>query len=136
LHRAEGFGLGLAQCMALGKPAIATAYSGNLAFMTDDNSWLVPHTMTTVGPDALPYPAGARWAEPDLEAATAAMRDVVYDRSAAERRGERARRDLAEHHNAARSGEAMRRRLNEIRATRPSRPATEEPRRLFRRSGR
>ena len=127
LHRAEGLGLGLAQCKALGKPAIATAYSGNLAFMTDENSWLVPYTMTTVGPDALPYPAGAPWAEPDLEAAVAAMRAVVYDRDDAVRRGERARRDLAERHNAARSGAAMRQRLDEIRAAHQP-PVEEKPR--------
>ncbi|MEY2433490.1 MAG: hypothetical protein QOC92_3215 [Acidimicrobiaceae bacterium] len=118
LHRAEGFGLGLAQCMALGKPAIATAWSGNLAFMTADNSWLVPHTMTTVGPDALPYPADAQWAEPQVDAAAAAMREVVYDRSEAEHRGERARRDLAERHSATRSGDAMRHRLEAIRTAR------------------
>src|SRR5258706_10330942 len=40
LHRSEGFGLGPAQCMALGKPVIATAWSGNLTFMSEENSWL------------------------------------------------------------------------------------------------
>ena len=42
LHRSEGFGLTLAEAMALEKPTIATAYSGNLAFMTPENSFLVP----------------------------------------------------------------------------------------------
>ncbi len=42
LHRSEGFGLTMAESMALGKPVIATAYSGNLEFMTDENSFLVP----------------------------------------------------------------------------------------------
>jgi glycosyltransferase involved in cell wall biosynthesis len=40
LHRAEGFGLTMAEAMALGKPVIATGYSGNLAFMTAENSYL------------------------------------------------------------------------------------------------
>ena len=41
LHRAEAFGLPIAQAMWLGKPVIATAYSGNLDYMTPENSYLV-----------------------------------------------------------------------------------------------
>jgi glycosyltransferase involved in cell wall biosynthesis len=122
LHRAEGFGLGLAQCMALGKPAIATAYSGNLTFMSEANSWLVPYTMTTVGPDALPYPAGAPWAEPDLDAASEAMREVVAHADDRTTRGERARLDLAEGNTASVSGTAMRARMEQIRAARAPDP--------------
>ena len=45
LHRSEGFGQTLAETMAIGKPVIATGYSGNLGFMTPDNSYLVDYTM-------------------------------------------------------------------------------------------
>ena len=41
LHRAEGFGITLAEAMWLGKPAIATGFSGNLDFMTAESSYLV-----------------------------------------------------------------------------------------------
>src|SRR3712207_9035191 len=51
LHRSEGFGLTMADAMALGKPVIATGYSGNVDFMREDNSWLVPAGLTQVGPD-------------------------------------------------------------------------------------
>ena len=44
LHRSEGLGLTMAEAMYFGKPVIATAYSGNLDFMTPDNSFLVPPT--------------------------------------------------------------------------------------------
>ena len=37
-HRSEGFGLGIAEAMALGKPVIATSYSGNCDFMNAVNS--------------------------------------------------------------------------------------------------
>ena len=37
LHRSEGFGLGMAEALALGKPVIATDYSGNLDFLTESN---------------------------------------------------------------------------------------------------
>ena len=57
LHRAEGFGLTLAESMALGKPVIATGFSGNTDFMTPANSYLVDWALTEVGPDAEHYPA-------------------------------------------------------------------------------
>ena len=41
LHRAEGFGFGLAEAMFLGKPVVGTGYSGNLDFMTEDSACLV-----------------------------------------------------------------------------------------------
>lgn len=40
-HRGEGWGLPLGQMMCLGKPVIATKYSGNLDFMNDENSYLI-----------------------------------------------------------------------------------------------
>ena len=43
LHRAEGFGFTMAEAMYLGKPVIATGYSGNLDFMTAENSYLVDY---------------------------------------------------------------------------------------------
>ena len=36
LHRSEGLGLGMMEAMLLGKPVIATGWSGNLDFMTAD----------------------------------------------------------------------------------------------------
>ncbi len=68
LHRAEGFGLTLAESMALGKPVIATGYSANTDFMTPSNSYLVDWTLTEVGPDAEHYPADGHWAEPSTRA--------------------------------------------------------------------
>ena len=54
LHRSEGLGLTMAEAMYFGKPVIATAYSGNLDFMTEENSYLVPHTMAEIGPTPTP----------------------------------------------------------------------------------
>ena len=79
LHRSEGFGLTLAEAMALGKPVIATGYSGNLDFMTPETSYLVPWVPGQVPVGCSPYPAGSRWAEPDLDAAAQMMREVFLD---------------------------------------------------------
>lgn len=41
-HCSEGWGLPLSDAMLLGKPVVATAYSGNMDFMTPHNALLVP----------------------------------------------------------------------------------------------
>jgi glycosyltransferase involved in cell wall biosynthesis len=52
LHRSEGLGLTIAEAMLLGKPVIATGYSGNLDFMTPETSYMVPWTRVKVGENA------------------------------------------------------------------------------------
>lgn len=90
LHRAEGFGLTVAEAMALGKPVVATAWSGVLDFLAADCAVPVPGTPVTLRePDGY-YPAGTVWAEPDLDAAARALRALFDDRDAARRLGERA----------------------------------------------
>ena len=91
LHRSEGFGLTLAEAMAFGKPAIATAYSGNLAFMDKAWSYLVPYRLTTLDEPVGPYPAGTVWADPDLDEAARLLREVYEDPEAARARGRRGR---------------------------------------------
>jgi glycosyltransferase involved in cell wall biosynthesis len=111
LHRAEGLGLTIAEAMSLGKPAIATAYSGNLEFMTDENSYLVPYELVPIPPGVSPYPEGAHWADPDLDAAAAAMRAAFDAPSDARARGERGRRELEEQHGLARASRFLDERL-------------------------
>jgi glycosyltransferase involved in cell wall biosynthesis len=94
LHRSEGFGLTLAESMALGTPVIATGYSGNTDFTTPHNSYLVEWTPTRVGPDCEIYPAEGSWAEPDLDHAAALMRWVWQRPEEARAKAERARRDI------------------------------------------
>ena len=104
LHRSEGLGLTMAEAMAWGKPVIATAYSGNLQFMTEDNSVLVPWAPVAIPEGAEPYPAGGTWADPDLSAAAAAMRLVLDQPQVAAARGARAASDIATLHSAEAAG--------------------------------
>jgi glycosyltransferase involved in cell wall biosynthesis len=114
LHRSEGFGLTIAESMTLGKPVIATAYSGNLDFMNDENSFLVPYSWAQVPPGADPYPAGARWAEPDLDVAASLMRTVLEQPDLAASVGRKGQLDVQERHSVQKRSEFVRGRFDSI----------------------
>ena len=115
LHRSEGLGITMGEAMAHGRPVIATGYSGNLDFMTEENSWLVRHALVPIGPGADPYPPEGEWAEPDVEHAAHLMREVFDDPAAAALRGLRGKADLAATHSPAAAGATMVRRLGQLR---------------------
>jgi len=100
LHRAEGYGLTLAEAMALGKPVIATAYSGNMDFMTPANSYLVPCHLVELERDYPPYEKGSVWAEPDAGAAAEILRQVYEHPEEGNSIGENAAKMLKENNNA------------------------------------
>ncbi len=114
LHRSEGFGLTLAEAMAIGKPVIGTGYSGNVDFMNAENSYLVDYTIARVGPDCEIYPPEGEWAEPSVEHAAELMRSVYEDRERAAKLGARAREDIARTLSPRATGAAMRRRLEQL----------------------
>lgn len=89
LHRAEGFGRGIAEAMMLGKPVIVTGYSGNLDFTTPGTSALVDYRLRLLNDEEYPFGAGKTWAEPDVSHAAWWMRRFVVDC--------RLRQRLAEH---------------------------------------
>jgi glycosyltransferase involved in cell wall biosynthesis/SAM-dependent methyltransferase len=115
LHRAEGHGLTLAEAMAVGKPVIATGYSGNLEYMTDRNSYLVPYALVDIPPGCDPYPVTARWAEPDLDAAAAIFHRVIEDSREAQEKMRQARADIEQFHSPALRGNLISERLKVVR---------------------
>lgn len=116
LHRSEGFGLTLAEAMYLGRPVIATGYSGNTDFMNGGNSYLVGYDLVTIGEGADPYPPGGHWAEPDLDEAARLMRHVFEHPEEAAERGHRAAVDIRAGHAPVVVGHALQRRLERVTA--------------------
>jgi glycosyltransferase involved in cell wall biosynthesis len=91
LHRSEGFGRGLAEAMCLGKPVIATGYSGNMDFTGPENALLVDYRLVPVRPGSYPHADGQVWAEPDVEQAAEHMVRLIDDPRLAQSIGESAR---------------------------------------------
>lgn len=80
LHRAEGFGFTLAEALALGRPVVGTAWSGNLDFMDAPGAHPVPYRLVPATDSQATYAvAGAEWAEAEPEAAAAALRRIEAD---------------------------------------------------------
>lgn len=111
LHRSEGFGLTLAEAMMCGKPVIATAYSGNVDFMSDSDSFLVPYRMVAIDRTHGPYKAGCQWADPDLDYTVDFMRYVESHRETAASLGLRAKARISDILSPATIGASVRQRL-------------------------
>jgi glycosyltransferase involved in cell wall biosynthesis len=114
LHRSEGYGRGLAEAMFLGKPVIATAYGGNLDFMSETNSCLVHYSLIALKEGQYPYPKGQVWAEPDVDHAVSYMLRLLDDRDYGRTLGEIASRHIRTHFSYRAIGLRYKNRLEEI----------------------
>jgi len=104
LHRSEGFGLPIAEAMALGKPVVATAYSGPRDFLDETTGYPIRWKPVVQKAALPPYPAGTRWAEPDEEHAADSLSRIVADRAEASRRGEAGRKRIESIYGLAAAG--------------------------------
>jgi glycosyltransferase involved in cell wall biosynthesis len=79
LHRSEGFGLNLAEALALGLPVLATGWGLSDSITGHPNFIEVPWTLVPVIDPQYIYDQvpGARWAEADVEFAAAELRKRV-----------------------------------------------------------
>ncbi|HGM4743490.1 TPA: glycosyltransferase family 4 protein [Stenotrophomonas maltophilia] len=114
LHHAEGFGMGLAECMAQGKPVMGTAWSGNMEFMDADNSALVNYTLVPVAEGEYAHHEGPRWAAADVDDAARWMRRFADEPELARAMGERARTSVLHTLSPERAAAALIERIEQI----------------------
>ena len=114
LHRGEGWGYPLFDAASRGTPAIATAYSGPLDYLTPSHCHLVPYRLAPVQQRYLYYHPRMRWAEPDLNRAAERMRWVFEHRESARDCAARSAARIREEFSLDRVGQLARDRLLEL----------------------
>ena len=114
LHRSEGYGLAVAECMFLGKPVISTDWSATAEFVDESCGCPVRCSLIALERNHGPYAKGQRWAEPDVAHAGQWMRRLYEDRALGARLGAAARVRMEENYSAAVLGARFRRRLETI----------------------
>ena len=93
--RGEGFGLPLAEAMALDVPVITTNYSGQVDFCRPDNSWLVDYSLSASR--AHVSASFSLWAEPDVAHLGRQMRAVLSEPGEALKKAARAKTFVRNH---------------------------------------
>ena len=111
LHRAEGFGLNVAEAMFLGKPVITTDWSGTAEFVNVTNGCPVNYRLLTLDRNYGPYSRGQTWADPDIDQAAHWMRCLVDDTAFRESIGKRAAADIRRNFSPKTIGRRYQRRL-------------------------
>jgi glycosyltransferase involved in cell wall biosynthesis/GT2 family glycosyltransferase len=117
LHRSEGFGLGPAEAMSLGKPVILTKWSGNTDYMTPTNSIGIDYRLVPVGKQLGPYEPDQLWADPDLEQASSWMNRLVEEPQLARRVGHLGQETIQKDFSPAAVGAIIRSRLTALHGT-------------------
>ncbi len=117
LHKSEGFGLVMAEAMYLGRPSVATGWSANLDFMTENNSCLVGYELEYLDkesyyPDL--YEPGQRWALPDIEQAAGYMIRLYEDVTFYNEKALQGEAEIKEHFSIQKSSEKIFARLKEL----------------------
>jgi glycosyltransferase involved in cell wall biosynthesis len=112
LHRAEGLGLGPMEAMILGKPTIATAWSGNTSFMNHLNSCPVRYKLVPPQGSVWVYRKEflgkeSVWADPNVEDASLWMSRLAGDENLRRSIGEKAKADMELYRQNAARGDVI-----------------------------
>jgi glycosyltransferase involved in cell wall biosynthesis len=114
LHRSEGLGIGLAEALQLGLDVIATDYGGNTDFCSGPLAHPIPYHLIPIEQGEYPYHQGMVWAEPDLDAAVAVMRQVAMKRMLSPTTDQTTVDSYRQRFSAAEAGAHFRRRLEDL----------------------
>ena len=114
LHRAEGFGLVMAEAMNLGTPAVATNWSANTEFMPEGAACPVDYTMVPVA-GAYQFDNGElMWADADVHQAAGYLRRLKEDPAYYRRIAEAGQKQIREQLSTAKCADKIRERLDRI----------------------
>ncbi len=100
LHRGEGFGLGIAEAMSLGKAVVVTDYSSTTEFCNDHNAILVPYIKSPIPKSGINHPNYLfvkEWADPNIEAAANGLKLLYEDPTLRKKLGDSARDFINNH---------------------------------------
>ena len=114
LHRAEGFGLVMAEAMLLGTPVIATNWSANTEFMNESVACMVDAEIVALDQDCPPYRKGWHWAQPNEDQAAMWMRKLYEDAAFRNSLTVRAKAHLRESFSPMCAAQKMEKRLLEL----------------------
>ena len=116
LHRSEGFGFNMAEAMLMGKPVIATNYSGSREFAREETACVVNYSLVPVPEGSYPFSQGQVWAEPDIEHAAVLMRRLANDNSYREKVARSGQRFIIDNFSEAKIGARYATRLEDIKS--------------------
>lgn len=114
LHRAEGFGLVMAEAMLVGTPNIATNWSANTEFMNAEVACMVDYELIGLKEDIPPYKKGSHWADPDVNQAAKYMDKLFSDKEYYNRIANKAKDYIDEKLCLERSIQLINQRIDEI----------------------
>ena len=121
MHKGEGWGYPLFEAGARGKPVVATAFSGPMDYLDSEVHRLVRYDLAQVQQPYVYYQPTMRWAEPDIEDASHAMRRMYEIRGNIDsRRASVADRIRSAHSPATIGAMARARLMSLLRGTNPS----------------
>lgn len=113
LHRSEGFGFGAAEALAAGKAVVSTNYSGSTDFINSSTGYPVEYDLISVKEGEYPHWENQVWADPRLESAVGALRDIYNDREGAREKGRRGRELMTSLYSPSAVGSHIRQLLTE-----------------------
>lgn len=114
LHRSEGFGLVMAEAMALGRPVVATNWSANVEFMPGNAACMVDYDLIPVDNAYQWGQAGQRWADAHVDHAAEYLRRLADDPDYYERISLNGQRFIREHYSVEHTAALIKARVGEI----------------------